>query len=388
MNDLFQNQVPLLRPWLGKEEIDAVSEVIASGWICQGNKVDAFENGIANFVGAKFGVATNSCTQALHLCLTIKGVGIGDEVICPSFTCMATANAIHHSGAIPCFADIDEQTYNFNPESVKKVISPKTKAIMLVHQIGQPADIDSFKKIASEFNLLLIEDAATALGAKYKDKYLGANDSTACFSFHPRKMITTGEGGMIVTSDKELVRKAKMLRSTGADSSDLERHHAKGTLIQNYVAVGYNYRMTDMQAAMGLVQLKKINDIINQRAEQAKVYNNTLSEIEEIEIPFVPKFGVHAYSSYLIRLKKNCGVSQKEFLNKMAANGVSCRIGIQPLHFEPFYRNLFGTLSFPVTEEVAKSTVFLPIFPGMTEKEQSKVIQSIKKIIVKNHVKV
>jgi len=380
MSNLFKDQIPLLRPWLGREEAEAVSEVISSGWICQGHKVMDFEQAIADYIGTKYAVATNSCTASLHLTLIISGIEQGDEVICPSFTCMATANAIHHAGAMPKFVDIDPQTYNPDPSAVQEAITEKTKAILVVHQIGLPADIDAFKKVAKKSNLILIEDAATALGGVYKGKRVGSLGSPTCFSFHPRKMITTGEGGMITTDNFELAEKAKILRATGASSSDLERHKAKGTLVQQYFDVGYNYRMTDMQAALGLVQLKKIDKMIKQRAEQAQLYNEAFAEMDEIAPPYVPDYATHVYSSYMIRLNAKSAVNQFEFLEKMAKEGISCRIGIQPLHYEPFYKNLFGEMDLPNTQDVAASTVFLPIFPGLSEQEQKRIIQEIKKI--------
>ena len=376
--DLFVDHIPLLRPWLGDEEIQAVAEVIRSGWISQGPRVIEFENAVAAFVGTKCAVATNAATSSLHLSLRLSGVGPGDRVICPSFTCMATANAIHHAGAEPVFVDIDPRTFNLDPTAVEAAVTPEVKAIMVVHQIGLPADMDDLRAIARKHGLRIVEDAATSLGATYRGKRLGALGSPTAFSFHPRKMITTGEGGMITTDDEKLAEQARPLRSAGASSSDLIRHKAKGVLVQQYFDYGYNYRMTDMQAAIGLVQMKKLPEMIGQRKAQAQVYDAAFASMEEIEQPHVPEYATHAYTSYLIRLRKSAQLTRDELLKEMAERGISCRVGIQPLHREPFYRERYKDSHLPHTEEAALTTMFLPIFPGMTEGEQQRVITTLR----------
>jgi len=382
--DLFADQVPLLRPWLGDEEIEAVAEVIRSGWISQGPKVIEFENAMAAFVGTKYAVATNAATSSLHLSLRLSGVGPGDKVICPSFTCMATANAIHHTGAEPVFVDIDPRTFNLDPAAAEAAVTPKVKAIMVVHQIGLPADMDDLRAIANMHGLRIVEDAATSLGATYRGRRLGALGSPTAFSFHPRKMITTGEGGMITTDDEKLAEQARPLRSAGASSSDLMRHQAKGTLVQQYFDYGYNYRMTDLQAAIGLVQMQKLPRMIEQRRAQAQVYDAAFASMEEIEPPYVPEYVTHAYTSYLIRLRKSAPLTRDELLKEMAERGISCRVGIQPLHLEPFYRERFKDLRLPHTEEAARTTMFLSIFPGMTEDEQQRVITTLRRTLAEH----
>ena len=259
--------IPLARPYTDDSEIEAVSAVIRSGWITQGRKVAEFEELVAEYVGARFAVVVNSCTSALHLSLHLQGVGPGDEVICPSFTCVATANAIRHTGAIPVFVEIDPLTFNLDPDAAAAAISPKTQAIMVVHQIGLAADMDALMQIATDHNLVVIEDAACALGGDYKHKRIGGLGNPTCFSFHPRKIITTGEGGMITTNDETLAKRARMFRAHGAAISDIDRHDALGLVVTPYNEVGYNYRMTDMQATIGIEQMKKLPLLLERRRE-------------------------------------------------------------------------------------------------------------------------
>lgn len=383
MTDLFAGHVPLLRPWLGEEEVAAAREAILSGWVSQGPKVAEFEHAIATYVGSKFAVATNACTSALHLALRLSGIKDGDRVICPSWTCMATANAIHHAGTVPVFADIDGRTYNLSTQAAEAALTLRTRGIMLVHQIGLPADVDPFVALARKHGLVLVQDAACTLGGTYKGRRVGGLGTPTCFSFHPRKMITTGEGGMITTDDGTLADKARTLRATGASISDLERHKAKGVLVQQYFDVGYNYRMTDIQAAIGLVQMKKLAAMIEQRTAQAKQYDAALADLEEVESPFVPEYAMHAYTSYLIRLRPSAPVTRDELLRLMAEEGISCRAGIQPLHWEPYYREAYGEMHLPNTEEAARTTMFLPIFPGLTAAQQDRIIRTLRRFLTR-----
>ena len=380
MTDLFDNHIPLMRPWITDDEINSVVEVLKSGWITQGEKVDEFEKAVADYIGVKEAVATNSCTSSMHLSFIINGISTGDSVICPSHTCMASANAILHCGATPRFCDIDPLTYNMSPESIEANIDDKTKAILVVHQIGLPAHLEEIEKIAKKYNLIIIEDAACSFGGVYKGSKLGSFGHPACFSFHPRKIITTAEGGMVVTNDSDFAEIARQIRSTGASISDLTRHRAKGTLVQKYERIGYNYRMTDIHAAIGLAQLRKISMILSERSGQAEYYNNQLADIKEISTPYVPDYARHAWSSYLIKITA-LNLSRDDVLRFMSDNGVSCRIGIQPLHLEPFFRGTTHCV-LPETENAAKNTMFLPIYPGMPQSDQDRIIMLLKKILV------
>ena len=268
--------IPITKPYLGEEEAQAAAEAIRTGWIAQGPLVARFEEAIAARLGVAHVVATSNCTTSLHVALLCSGVGPGDEVICPSFSFIATANAVLYTGARPVFVDIDPRTYNIDPAAIEAAITPRTKAIIPVDQIGLAADLDAVLEIAERYHLRVIEDAAPALGATYRGRPVGAISPVTCFSFHPRKSITTGEGGAIATNDADLAARARVLRSHGASVSDLARHSATSVIIEAYEELGYNYRMTDIQAAIGLEQLKKLDAILVRRRELAERYNTRL----------------------------------------------------------------------------------------------------------------
>lgn len=376
--DLFHDHIPLMRPWLGETEIEEVAKVIRSGWIAQGPKVAEFEQAVARYLGVPHAVATNSATSATHLCLRLSDIGPEDRVVVPSHTCMATLNSIHLCGAQPLFGDIDPLTFNLSVESAEAAVKQGATAILVVDQIGMPCDLDSFSSLATTHGLTLIQDAATAFGASYKGRRLGSLGPLTIFSFHPRKMITTGEGGMLTTHDAKLAEKARALRSAGASISDLERHKAKGMLLQKYYDFGHNYRMTDMQGALGLVQMTKAQEILDQRTALARVYDEALTELEGVDPPFVPDYATPAYSSYLLSLRGPLDGKRDQLLSYLSERGVSCRTAIQPAHLEPYYQGAYKDLELPHTAWAAANTMFLPIFPGMTAEQQTTVIRVLK----------
>lgn len=272
--------IPVARPSLGREEENAVVEVLRSGWVSQGPRVAEFESKFAEYVGAPHAVAVSSCTTALHLALVAADIKAGDEVLCPSLSFIATANAIVHVGAIPVFVDIDVSTYNIDPDCIESAITPRTRAILAVHQIGLPAPLKEIGEIASRHGLMVIEDAACAIGSEYQGKRVGLPySSMACFSFHPRKILTTGEGGMITTAREELATRLRKLRQHAMTVSDVARHSSSRVMIESYDEVGYNYRMTDLQAAIGMVQLRRLEEMLPKRRRLAERYSSRLSSV-------------------------------------------------------------------------------------------------------------
>jgi dTDP-4-amino-4,6-dideoxygalactose transaminase len=374
-------KVPFARPLFGEEEINTLAEVIRSGWVTQGPRVAEFEKAVADYVGAKFAIATTSCTTAMHLTMYLNGVTTGDEVIMPTSTCMATANAILHTGAMPVFVDIDPRTFNLDPEKVEEAVTPRTKCIIAIHQIGLPADMDPINRIAQERGILVIEDAGVGLGASYWGKRIGGLGNPTCFSFHGRKIITTGEGGMITTNDEAFAQRARIVRSHGAAISDVERHKAMGALITQYPEMGYNYRMTDFQGAVGVEQMKRLPHILARRRELAKRYDKLLSDFDGISPPYVPDYMEHSYQSYMITFSSKLKVDRDELLRAMSARNISCRHGIAPLHQEPYFKKLLGEVYLPVSEDIAHRTLILPLFPEMTEEQQDFVVRNLKELL-------
>lgn len=373
--------IPVARPSFGLEEESAVLKVLRSGWVSQGPRVAEFERKFAEYVGAPYAVAVSSCTTALHLALLVAGVKAGDEVLCPSLSFIATANAIVYAGATPVFIDIDKATYNLDPNCIEKAITPRTKAILAVHQIGLPAAIDKIKEIASRHGLPVIEDAACAIGAEYKGQRIGMpHTSLACFSFHPRKILTTGEGGMITTADAELAARLRMLRQHGMTVSDLARHSSTTVVNESYNEVGYNYRMTDLQAAIGLVQLQRLDQMIVRRRELAVRYSTRLSSHPWLVLPTEPAECRHNFQSYMLRLRSNAPINRDELMQELLDRGVSSRRGIMAIHRETPYLSSKWENSLPVTDLVTDTTVILPLFYEMTDEEQDYVIDCFEQV--------
>ncbi len=361
-------RISLTKPYFTNEESIEVAKVLESGWVMQGEKVQLFEREISSYVGTKFAVAVSSGTNALHLALISLGIKKEDEVIVPSFSFIASANSILYTGATPIFADIDPKTYNIDPKDIERKITKKTKTIMAVHQVGLPADMDSIIGIAKKNNLLVIEDAACSLGATYRGKQTGSFGNIACFSFHPRKSITTAEGGMVVTNNKKIYELLKSLRSHGVIKRGNE---------ESYPYLGYNFRMTDVHAAIGLAQFKKLDYLLAKRIEIAEKYNEAFSDFKNIVIPFTPLNSTHTYQSYLLRVKG--GRAKRDLvLKKLEKKGVSSRASVMAIHREPLYSKMFEKISLPKTESANDEGLIIPLYVQMTEKEQKFVIKVIK----------
>lgn len=373
--------IPITKPLLGTEEELAVAQVVQSGWLVQGPKVAELEKVVAEYVGVRHTVATSSCTTALHLALLLCGIGPGDEVIVPSFTFIATANAVRHSGATPIFVDIDPYTYNINPECIEAAITPRTKAVMPVHQIGLAADMDRINLIARRHGLTVIEDAAPAIGATYKGRMVGGLGNPTCFSFHPRKVITSGEGGMILTDNEMIADRARLFRAHGMSLSDLARHQAKNVMIEEYHDVGYNYRMSDLHAAVGIEQMKKLDFMLTRRQAVATRYNEALRPLEFIRLSFSSPETPHTYQSYMIELLPRAPKTREQVMQELLDVGVATRRGVMAIHLEKAYSQSCSTWGqLPVTENAALNTLLLPIYATMTEAEQEYVIKHVHRI--------
>ena len=373
--------VPITKPLFGEPEERAVVEVLRSGWVVQGPKVAAFERLVADYVGAPYAVATSSCTTALHLALLLHGVGPGDEVIVPSFTFIATANVVCYAGATPVFVDIDPQTFNLDSHAIEAAVTSHTKMIMPVHQIGLAADMDPINAVAYRYELAVIEDAAPALGATYRGKRVGGLGNITCLSFHPRKVITAGEGGMILTADQTLAERARVLRTHGMSLSDLQRHHATSVAIEEYHELGYNYRLSDLHAAVGIEQMKKLDLMLTRREQLASRYHEALADIECLQLPFSSPDQPHSYQSYILQLRPQAPKSREQVMRELLEAGIATRRGVMAIHLEPYYLQRFPQVRLPVTEMAAQSTLLLPIYATMTELEQEYVIDHLRRIL-------
>jgi dTDP-4-amino-4,6-dideoxygalactose transaminase len=374
--------IPIAKPYLTEDEAQSAYDTVLSGWVTQGPRVEEFENKFCEYTGAKYAAAVSNCTTALHLAMIVSGIGTGDEVICPSMSYIASSNSVKYTGAKPVFAEVNPVTYNIDIESTEKLITEKTKAVMIVHQIGMPADIDAFKKLCEQYNLKLIEDAACAAGSSYKGKKIGSHSEIVCFSFHPRKVITTGEGGMIATSNEEYCNKIKLLRQHAMSVNARERHLSDRKLVfEDHLEIGYNYRMTDIQAAIGIKQLDKLDMIINERRKIALKYIDELKDIDCLRLPVEEEGYFSNYQSFSIYLKQDSPLGRDELMQKLLYKGISTRRGIMTSHRETAYKNEYADLKLPVSENAADNSLIIPLFIPMKDEDVNYIIASLREFL-------
>ena len=371
------DRIPVMVPWLGEAEAEAAAEAVRSGWVAQGPRVAAFERAFAERVGAEHAVAVSSCTTALHLALVALGLGPGDEVVVPSLSFIATANAVRYTGAEPVFADVELSTGNLTRATVDAVRSPRTRAVLLVHQGGVPADVDSLRAACADWDLALVEDAACAIGSTVGGKSVGHGALLAAWSFHPRKIVTTGEGGMLTTDDADWAARLRRLREHGMNASAAQRHASSTPVLESYLETGYNYRMTDIQAAVGLVQLGKLDAMLERRRELAGRYAELLADVPGLTPVTDPAHGRGNFQSYWVLLAPEFPVGRDELLALLAEAGISARRGIMATHLEPAYAgHPAGPL--PVTERIGRDSLILPLFHTMTEAQQDRVVAALR----------
>ena len=377
--------IPITKPLLGDDEIKQVGRVIKSGWVTQGKEVEAFESEFKEYVNTKYAIALSSCTAALHLALKVVGVDDDDEVITVSHSYIATANSIRYCGAIPVFIDIEPNSFNINPELIKPAISKKTKAILCVHQIGMPCDLSSIIAIGKEYNIPVIEDAACAVGSEIKlknkwEKIGKPHGDLACFSFHPRKLITTGDGGMITTNNKNYDKKIRLWRQHSISIDSLDRHNSKELLFEDHLELGYNYRMTDIQAAVGRVQLKKLSQILMKRREKAFNYNRLLNE-SNFSLPYEPIWAKSNWQSYCIGLPEN--VQQSKIIKFLKNEGISTKRGVMNSHEQKAYKvepwstgHNTKDCSKLINSEIAfNQSLLIPLFTQLSNNEQKLITE-------------
>lgn len=373
--------IPIAKPYLTSEDAQAAYDTIMTGWITQGPRVQEFEEKFAAYTGASYAVAVSNCTTGLHLAMIVAGIGANDEVICPSMSYIATANSIMYVGAKPVFAEVDPSTYNLDVIDVEKRITPKTKAILLVHQIGMPADIDAFRALCDKHKLILIEDAACAAGCSYNGKKIGSHSDLVCFSFHPRKVISTGDGGMVTTNNEAFASRMKLLRQHGMSVNAGVRHGSSKVIFEDHVEVAYNYRMTDIQAAVGIRQLEKLDWIISERRKIADQYLTAFADIPFIRLPKEPQGSFTNWQSFSIYLKENSPIKRNDLMQALLDIGIASRRGVMTSHRETAYLDFCNGLSLPATEDACDNSIIIPLYVPMKQEEVDEVIRGFRKCL-------
>jgi len=369
--------IPVMRPLLGEEEAAAAADAIRSGWVAQGPRVAQFEAAFAARVGAAHGIAMSSCTTALHAGLHLLGVHPGDEVVVPSFSFIATANSVRYCGAEPVFADVDVQTGNLTAATIEPALTERTRAVIVVHQGGLPADVEPIRALCEPRGIVVFEDAACAAGSTYRGGSVGAGAALSAWSFHPRKLVTTGEGGMLSTDDAAWATRLRRLREHGMSVSASERHASGQVTPEAYLETGFNYRMTDVQAAIGLVQLSRLDGMVARRRELAGRYQQALAGVPGLRTVRDPAWGTTNYQSFWVLLPDDAPISRNDLLGALAAAGISGRRGIMAAHLEPAYDG-HPHPPLPVTELLTANTLILPLYHDLTEPQQDEVVEVLR----------
>ncbi len=383
----MEDFIPYCLPTLDESEIDEVVDTLRSGWLTTGPKVTRFEETFRNYVGTEHAAAVNSCTAGLHLSLAALDIGPGDEVITTTLTFCATANVAVHLGATPVLADICLDDYNLDPADVERRITPKTRAIMPVHYAGQPCRMDELMEIAERHNLAVIEDAAHAVGAEYKGKSIGGIGHTTSFSFYATKNMTTGEGGMVTTNDAELANKIRLLTLHGMSHDAWDRYTDKGSWYYEVLAPGYKYNMMDIQAALGIHQMEKLESFIEERKHQAELYQRYLGDLEEIILPATRPDVRHVWHLYPIRVVADrLEIDRSEFIEALRERGIGTSVHFIPVHKHPWYREHYGyqPTDFPNAEAVYEGLISLPLYPRLGEDGVGRVAEAVRDVVRRN----
>lgn len=379
-----QKFLPYALPLIEDDDIAGVVDSLKSGWIAKGPKTMEFERQFADYVGAKYAVALNSCTAALHLPLVAAGLSEGDEVITTPMTFAASANVVVHTGAKPVFVDIDPLTMNIDPQKIREKITPRTKAIIPVHIAGHPCEMDEIMALAREHNLFVLEDAAHAVYTQYKGKLIGATANAAAFSFYATKNLVTGEGGMVTTNDEALYDKIRVLSTHGMSRNAWNRYAQAGSWYYEILSPGYKYNMSDIMAGLGLAQLSKLERMQGLRREIAGYYNAEFGRLPELEVPVELDYARHAWHLYIIKLNlAKLSLDRAQFIEELKEENIGTSVHFIPLHLHPYYRDTYGYQEgdFPVAEGVFKRIISLPLYPKMSSQDANDVVNAVKRII-------